>query len=125
MGFALAEAARDAGASVTLIAGPVNLATPDRVNRIDVVSAKDMLTATTERLDTLSQGATSQDTSSPNTQSTIIFIGTAAVADYRPDNSATQKIKKTQDNPNLTLQLIDNPDIITTVAHRESKPFTV
>ena len=112
MGFALAEAARDAGAKVTLIAGPVNLATPDRVNRIDVVSAEDMLAATTKCLDTLYQN-------------TVIFIGTAAVADYRPDTSATQKIKKTQDNPNLTLQLIENPDIIATVAKRTPKPFTV
>ena len=115
MGFALAEAARDAGAKVTLIAGPVNLATPDRVNRINVVSAEDMLAATTECLDELSL----------NTQNTVIFIGTAAVADYRPDTSATQKIKKTQDNPNLTLQLIENPDIIATVAKRSPKPFTV
>ena len=49
----------------------------------------------------------------------------AAVADYRPDTSATQKIKKTRDNPNLTLQLIENPDIIATVANRTPKPFTV
>ena len=120
MGFALAEAARDAGAKVTLIAGPVNLATPDRVNRINVVSAEDMLAATTECLDTLYQGSASK-----NTQNTVIFIGTAAVADYRPDTSATQKIKKTRDNPNLTLQLIENPDIIATVAKRTPKPFTV
>jgi len=120
MGFALAEAARDAGAKVTLIAGPVNLATPDRVNRINVVSAEDMLAATTECLDNLYQ-----NTDALNTQSTIIFIGTAAVADYRPDTSATQKIKKTRDNPNLTLQLIENPDIIATVANRTPKPFTV
>ena len=120
MGFALAEAARDAGAKVTLIAGPVNLATPDRVNRINVVSAEDMLAATTECLDTLYQGSASK-----NTQNTVIFIGTAAVADYRPDTNATQKIKKTRDNPNLTLQLIENPDIIATVAKRTPKPFTV
>ncbi len=114
MGFALAEAARDAGANVTLIAGPVNLATPGRVNRINVISAKDMLAATTELLDTLSLS-----------KNPVIFIGTAAVADYRPDTSATQKIKKTQGNPNLTLQLIENPDIIAAVAQRIPKPFTV
>ncbi len=119
MGFALAEAARDAGATVTLIAGPVNLATPDRVNRINVVSAEDMLVATTECLDHLSLN------SSVSSEGSIIFIGTAAVADYRPDTSATQKIKKTQGNPNLTLQLIENPDIIATVAKRSPKPFTV
>ncbi|OUR86776.1 bifunctional 4'-phosphopantothenoylcysteine decarboxylase/phosphopantothenoylcysteine synthetase [Gammaproteobacteria bacterium 42_54_T18] len=125
MGFALAEAARDAGAIVTLIAGPVNLATPDRVNRINVVSAEDMLVATTECLDTLAMNRNTSEASIPNTQNAIIFIGTAAVADYRPDTSATQKIKKTQGNPNLTLQLIENPDIIAAVAQRDPKPFTV
>lgn len=130
MGFALAEAARDAGAIVTLIAGPVNLATPDRVNRINVVSAEDMLMATTKCLDTLALNNNTPSSSISNTDTfdikhPVIFIGTAAVADYRPDTSATQKIKKTQDNPNLTLQLIENPDIIATVAQRASKPFTV
>ena len=125
MGFALAEAARDAGAIVTLIAGPVNLATPDRVNRINVVSAEDMLVATTECLDSLALNKNTSSTDIPNAQNAIIFIGTAAVADYRPDTSATQKIKKTQGNPNLTLQLIENPDIIATVAQRTPKPFTV
>lgn len=111
MGFALAEAARDAGAQVTLIAGPVNLATPERVKRINVVSANDMLEATTACLDKLKGG--------------VIFIGTAAVADYRPNNQVEQKIKKTENDNGLTLELIENPDIIANVAQRQNKPFTV
>lgn len=109
MGYAIAEAARDAGAEVTLISGPVNLATPDRVKRIDVVSAQNMYDAA---MNTLSQ--------------TDIFIATAAVADFRVENSHNQKIKK-QDNSGdrMTLTLVENPDIVASVAKHNPKPFTV
>jgi len=108
MGFALAEAARDAGAQVTLIAGPVHLPTPERVQRIDVISARDMLQAALDL--------------SPQTD---IFIATAAVADFRPQNSPDQKIKK-QDNAGvMTLTLVENPDIVATIARQQPRPFTV
>ena len=109
MGFAIAKAARDAGAQVTLISGPVHLPTPDRVKRIDVISALDMHQAS---MDALTQ--------------TDIFIATAAVADFRVENSHNQKIKK-QDNsgPGMTLTLVENPDIVAAVAQHEPKPFTV
>ncbi len=109
MGFALAEAARDAGAQVTLISGTVNLATPDRVERIDVVSAQDMYDASLQRV-----------------SSTDIFIATAAVADFRVENCQNQKIKK-QDNSNntMTLSLVENPDIVASIANHENRPFTV
>lgn len=106
MGFALAAAAAEAGASVVLVAGPVNLATPDRVQRIDVESATEMHDACLQAV----QGAD-------------VFIGAAAVADYRPDQVATQKIKKSADQ--LTLALVRNPDIISDVAALATRPFVV
>lgn len=107
MGFALAEAASNAGARVTLIAGPVNLATPPKVQRINVVSAIDMLAAA----ETHCRGAD-------------VFIATAAVADYRPDTAADQKMKKQKGAP-ITLTLVENPDIVATIARQTPKPFTV
>ena len=77
MGFAIARAAREAGADVTLVAGPVGLPTPRGVTRIDVKSARDMLSAVQAHVD----------------QATV-FVATAAVADWRTANSADQKIKK-------------------------------
>ena len=106
MGYALAVAAVEAGATVNLISGPVNLATPDRVNRINVESCNDMLGAVESVLG-----------------ETDIFIGAAAVADYRPADVAEQKIKKSQDA--MQISLVKNPDIIATVAGKENKPFTV
>ncbi len=106
MGYALATAAQEAGAHVVLISGPVQLATPDRVERIDVESAQQMLEAVEAQL--------------PQAD---IFIGAAAVADYRPANLATQKIKKNDDEMNI--HLIKNPDIIAHVAAKQDKPFTV
>lgn len=106
MGFALATAAIDAGARVTLIAGPVNLATPERVTRIDVISAQDMYGASL---------AACEDGD--------IFIASAAVADYRAADIAEQKIKKSGDEIQLTL--IKNPDIVASVAAMENKPFCV
>lgn len=106
MGYALAVAAVEAGAKVNLISGPVRLGTPDRVTLIDVESCQDMLEAVENVL--------------PQTD---IFIGAAAVADYRPANVAEQKIKKSNDAMNI--ELVKNPDIIATVAAKENKPFTV
>ncbi|EER47818.1 bifunctional phosphopantothenoylcysteine decarboxylase/phosphopantothenate synthase [Actinobacillus minor NM305] len=109
MGFAIAEAFAKRGAKVTLIAGPVNLATPQNVSRIDVISAQQMA----EQAVSLAQ-------------KNAIFIGCAAVADYRVDQVAEQKIKKTGDNDELTLKLVKNPDIIATVAHlTQNRPFVV
>ena len=107
MGFALAEAAAEAGARVTLIAGPVNLPTPARVERSDVVRALDMYEAC---LDVVNKGCD-------------IFISTAAVADYRPMVTADHKIKKSTEEVHLTL--IKNPDIVAAVSAHERRPFTV
>ncbi|EEF16062.1 coenzyme A biosynthesis bifunctional protein coaBC [Actinobacillus minor 202] len=109
MGFAIAEAFAKRGAKVTLIAGPVNLATPQNVSRIDVISAQQMA----EQAVNLAQ-------------KNAIFIGCAAVADYRVEQIAEQKIKKTGDNDELILKLVKNPDIIATVAHlTQNRPFVV
>ena len=106
MGFALAEAACEAGARVTLISGPVHLATPERITRIDVVSANDMYTASME------QGKNAD-----------IFIATAAVADYRPSKPELEKIKKSDDF--VAIHLTKNPDIVAKIAQLKPKPFTV
>ncbi len=106
MGFALAAEAAAAGAIVTLISGPVALQTPERVQRVDVVSARDMLEA-----------------SLVATQNCDIFIGVAAVADYRPATAETHKIKKSGDA--LSIALVPNPDIISSIAALENRPFTV
>lgn len=106
MGYALAEAAREAGAMVTLISGPCHLTTPDRVKRVDVETAAQMHKAV---FDHLSQ--------------CDIFIAAAAVADYRPVESRHQKIKK--DGESLSLTLTRNPDILHDVAHAPNRPFVV
>ncbi|WP_462164686.1 bifunctional phosphopantothenoylcysteine decarboxylase/phosphopantothenate--cysteine ligase CoaBC [Pseudoalteromonas xiamenensis] len=107
MGFALAEAALKLGAKVTLIAGPVSLSTPQGATRINVDSALDMRAAALEQ-------AVQSD----------IFIGCAAVADYRPAVVAEQKMKKQGDE--LTITMVKNPDIIAEVAHlTENRPYTV
>jgi len=106
MGYAIAEAARDAGAQVTLISGPVNLPAPDRIRTVKVNSALDMLQAAQSELDHCQ-----------------VFIASAAVADYRPAEVADQKVKKSTDE--LSIQLIKNPDIVATVAAHEPHPFTV
>jgi phosphopantothenoylcysteine decarboxylase/phosphopantothenate--cysteine ligase len=99
MGFAIARAAREAGAQVTLVAGPVSLATPRGVTRIDVKSARDMLAA-----------------AQPQAESADIFIATAAVADWRPANSSDHKIKKDGSGKPPQLEFAENPDILATVA---------
>lgn len=108
MGFAIAQAAADAGAKVTLISGPVHLATPDRVQRINVNTALEMLAACEQHMPC------------------DIFIAAAAVADYRPEHIAQQKMKKDPNSGDgLTLHLIRNPDILSTIAHRTDRPFSV
>ena len=107
MGFALATAFAERGANVTLISGPVNLLTPQNVTRVDVTSAQEMCQAA------LKSAVENQ-----------IFIGCAAVADYRLAEVSAQKIKKSGEE--LSLKLIRNPDIIAEVAHlSENRPFTV
>lgn len=106
MGFALAEAATEAGAQVSLVAGPVSLATPRGVERIDVETAAQMHAAVMERV-----------------QDCELFIATAAVADYRPAAPAAQKIKKSAED--LDLSLTRNPDILAEVAARRPRPFVV
>lgn len=97
MGFAIAEAAAERGHTVTLIAGPVSLATPPGVKRIDVISACDMLAAVERTL-----------------PAHDALIMTAAVADWRPANPSSVKLKKSAMNP--LLQLEPNPDILKTIA---------
>ncbi len=106
MGYALAEAAVEAGAQVTLISGPVNLNCPQRVQRIAASSAQQMLDAALAQMGQCD-----------------IFIAAAAVADYRPASIAEQKIKKNADE--MHLRLVKNPDIVATIACHPQRPFTV
>ncbi|MGS0827329.1 bifunctional phosphopantothenoylcysteine decarboxylase/phosphopantothenate--cysteine ligase CoaBC [Shewanella sp. 0m-8] len=106
MGFALAKAAAQMGAEVTLVAGPVNLATPAGVTRINVESAQEML-----------------DAVMPQVEQHQIFIGCAAVADYRIAEVAENKIKKSAEQ--MQLALVRNPDILASVASHANRPFTV
>ena len=106
MGYALAEAAIEAGAEVTLISGPVNLQPPERCTLIPVISAADMHSAT------MSACANAE-----------ILIASAAVADYRPVTVATQKIKKHADA--MTLAMEKNPDIVSAAASEYSDLFVV
>ncbi len=106
MGFALAEAARAAGAEVTLVAGPVSLLTPNGVKRIDVESAAQMHEAVDGAVGTAD-----------------VFIGTAAVADYRPAVVAERKIKKSGERVEIVLER--TPDILASVAARAQRPFVV
>ena len=108
MGFAVAQAAAQAGARVTLVAGPVSLATPAGIaQRIDVRSAAQMHAAVLE--------AAAQ---------TDIYIGAAAVGDYRPQEVSTHKLKK-HDGAGLSLQLSENPDILASLAAQSVRPFLV
>jgi len=106
MGFALAQACADAGACVTLVAGPVNLETPSGVERVNVINAKEMaeaaLTASVEA---------------------GIFIAVAAVADYTPVDVPTKKVKK--DAATLQVELVKTKDILYEVAHLKEAPFCV
>ncbi|BBU99416.1 bifunctional phosphopantothenoylcysteine decarboxylase/phosphopantothenate--cysteine ligase CoaBC [Providencia hangzhouensis] len=107
MGFAIAKAASQRGADVTLIAGPVNIETPEGVKRIDVTSGLEMY-------EQVHQTITEQN----------IFIGCAAVADYRAKNIAENKIKKQGDEVSITL--IKNPDIVASVGNlKHNRPYVV
>ena len=106
MGYALAQAAVDAGARTTIVSGPVQLSAPDRAQVVPVESARQMLEQCLQLM--------------PECD---IFIACAAVADYRPAAVQEQKIKKGPDE--ITLQLVRNPDIVATVAAGAQRPFTV
>ena len=108
MGFALARAAREAGAQVTLVAGPVHMPTPRGVRRIDVQSAEQMLAAVLPRV--ADHG---------------VFIATAAVADWRPATLAEHKIKKNGKKQAPSFELTENTDILATVAALPQPPFCV
>jgi len=112
MGYAIAQAALNAGAKVTLISGPVNISAPQNCTLINVNSAVNM----------------HQQTLALTTDKHInvdVFVACAAVADYRVDNIAIQKIKKTANNDTMTLNLVKNPDIVADVAKLSNKPFVV
>ena len=102
MGFAVARAAREAGALVTLVAGPVSLVTPRGVTRIDVRSAREMYAATLD-----------------HAQTANFFIATAAVADWRPAQAAEHKIKKDGSGDAPQLRFTENPDILAAVAQSD------
>jgi phosphopantothenoylcysteine decarboxylase/phosphopantothenate--cysteine ligase len=106
MGYAVAEAARDAGAEVVIVSGPVSVPTPAGVRRVDVETAEQMMDAVRAHL--------------PGTD---IFIAAAAVSDYRPVQAAAEKIKKTSDS--LMLALSRTTDILATVAAGAPRPFVV
>ncbi|WP_423906705.1 bifunctional phosphopantothenoylcysteine decarboxylase/phosphopantothenate--cysteine ligase CoaBC [Candidatus Spongiihabitans sp.] len=106
MGFAVADAAKDFGATVTVVCGPVSICAPVGIEKIDVQSAQQM-----------------QDAVMSQIGSCDIFIGVAAVADYRPVEVAAQKIKK--DNDEMVITLVKTPDILSAVARSKPKPFTV
>ncbi|MBL0091196.1 MAG: bifunctional phosphopantothenoylcysteine decarboxylase/phosphopantothenate--cysteine ligase CoaBC [Piscinibacter sp.] len=108
MGFAIARAAADAGAEVTLVAGPVHLATPRRVKRIDVRTAQQMY-------DAVLPAAPRHD----------VFIATAAVADWRPATLADQKIKKNGSKAVPSFELTENADILAAVAKLPDRPYCV
>ena len=105
MGFAVARAAAMRGHEVALVAGPVSLKTPNGVRRIDVTSAREMLAAVEQEM-AKAKGA-------------VVFVATAAVADWRPAKCAARKLKKGQMSD--TLKLVRNPDILKTVARRPRK----
>ena len=106
MGYAVARAAREAGAEVTLISGPVSLPTPAGVARVDVRTTQEMFEA-------VKKDAKHAD----------VFISVAAVADYRVKNPSTQKVKKGNGAPRLELE--ENPDILAWVAGQPNPPFCV
>lgn len=106
MGFAMARAAADAGAEVTLIAGPVNLPTPPRIERVDVETTQQMCDEALARMGEMD-----------------MYIGAAAISDYRPKQISVQKIKKTADT--FVLEMLKCPDLLASVAALKDGPFTV
>ncbi len=107
MGYALAQAAIDQGARVTLISGPTNIPVPPKAELINIISAEDMLAAAMSVA-----------------ESCDVFIGSAAVADFRPAHVATQKMKKTSADT-MTIEMVKNPDVIATIAKLQSRPLVV
>ncbi len=108
-GIAVAEAARSAGARVIFVAGPKVPPTSETISRIDVISALDMQQAVHKQLDEVD-----------------IFVGVAAVADYRPAIAAEQKMKRAgKANASLTIELVENPDIIAGVAQHSKRPLVI
>ena len=99
MGFAIAQAAQEAGARVTLVAGPVHLSTPRGVRRLDIRSAQNMLAACVDAA-----------------QDATVFVATAAVADWRPASAAQQKLKKDGSGVVPQMEFVENPDILATLA---------
>jgi phosphopantothenoylcysteine decarboxylase/phosphopantothenate--cysteine ligase len=110
MGYALAIAAQQLGAEVILVSGPVNLTAPSHVKTIQVSSAAQMFDVVMQNTSDSQYGCD-------------IFIGCAAVADYRPQQKTSQKIKKSDQE--LTLTFVKNPDILSEVAHLPNAPFTL
>ncbi|WP_298824738.1 bifunctional phosphopantothenoylcysteine decarboxylase/phosphopantothenate--cysteine ligase CoaBC [uncultured Piscinibacter sp.] len=108
MGFAIARAAADAGAEVTLVAGPVHLPTPRGVRRVDVRTAQQM-----------------HDAVLPAAARHDVFIATAAVADWRPATLSEQKIKKNGNKVAPSFELTENPDILAAVARLPERPYCV
>lgn len=106
MGFAVARAAADAGAEVTLIAGPVNLPTPPRIERVDVETTQQMCDEALARMGEMD-----------------MYIGAAAISDYRPKQVSVQKIKKGADT--FVLEMLKCPDLLASVAALKDGPFTV
>ena len=108
MGYAIADAASNLGAEVVLISGPVSIPAPTSVKLVNVISAEDMLSATESHI--------------PHCD---IFISCAAVADFRCKNISEQKIKKTGDTDSMTIELVKNQDILSTVGHLSNRPGLV
>jgi len=108
MGFAIARAAAEAGARVTLVAGPVHLPTPRHVSRIDVQTAQQMF-----------------DAVMPEAPQHDIFVATAAVADWRPLQASEHKIKKNGSGANATFELTENPDILAAVGTLAKPPLCI
>jgi len=108
MGFAIARAAAEAGAQVTLVAGPVHLPTPRGVQRVDVRTAQQMYDAVL-----------------PTAAQHEVFVATAAVADWRPASLSEQKIKKDGSKIAPTFELSENPDILAAVARLKDRPYCV
>jgi len=108
MGFAIARAAQEAGAQVTLVAGPVHLPTPRGVQRIDVRTAQQM-----------------HDAVLPAAKAHDVFVATAAVADWRPASLSEQKIKKNGSKIAPSFELTENPDILAAVARLPDRPYCV
>jgi phosphopantothenoylcysteine decarboxylase/phosphopantothenate--cysteine ligase len=106
MGYALTQALLDAGARVTLVSGPVSLLPPDLATTIHVTSADEMLGAC-------------------QSVQCDIFVGVAAVADFKPVASANHKIKKQPGQDEMEIRLVKNPDILGTIAGAEKAPFCV